>query len=1053
MFKIVLVVALLAAVGGGAYLYAHMADEIRQHVESVLAERFPQLKVSVGGARLIAERGIAVYDIEFSLPGAARDEGRLLHVDELLLACHPKVTQLVQGNLEVKRIEVKHPQAWLSRSSTGTWNIATLFPLPPYKNSLPPIVVRDGWLSVSDEANPGAEPLVIRDLNATAAVDPTAEDPQRGVAMRIDGTAGGPLVDRVEFRATLFPLAHEIGATAKVGGVHVNETLIAWLQPRMSPATRGAKVRGELSGTVSVSLVAERWREAVVAADLHWTAGRISDPRLPRPLTEATARLTADAARLRIEDFKAKCGPSDVSLSLVRQGWHVSSPIAMAGRVAGMPLDAELYRVLPPFLQDQWDQFQPTGLVHGELQARFDGAQWRPESAHLRGEQLAFSSDKFRYRLRNGSGTLKFTPAAAEQPARLAIDMIGHGGGQPLRIVGEVIDPRPGAIGRVTISGRDVGIETAMIDALPDKPREVIGSLHPQGRFHFEWTLERRALGQDKPDTALRLELVDVAVLYDRFKYPLGHVSGLITAQNDHWRFTNLVSAERRTVRGQGRLDPVPSGAELVLQFTAEQAPLDDDLYDALPKAVQQAWTELRPRGHVDLVADVYYRTDLANPSVRATIYPRPETTLLRPTFFDYLMERVSGAITYHDGEVTLAGVRAVHDRTSMSADGRGFFGPDGRWHMTLTGLTADRVVLRQDLLVALPRQLSRLLEQLRPRGSFGIHDGMLAFNKPASPLAPLETRWDVQLECHEASLQCGVDLSNIFGMVRLEGRHDGLRAVSAGELNLDSVVFQDVMFTNVRSPFWVDEQQCLLGRHAIDLQKRQGPRRLTANMFDGSLALDAQIRYDGPVPQYFTEIDFSGVSLERLVAERFGGSREFRGKIDGNVLLRGAGRSEHALGGEGNIHIREAQLYELPLLASLLQRVRTGGRDSTAFNQSDIRFKLENQTIYLDQLDFLGDVVNLYGVGYTGFDQKLNLKFHGVVGRHDFHLPLVKQFVGQASQQIMQMNVAGTFSNPVVTTEALPGLSQMVQQIGTTLRGEQSPPLQATRPQPMTPQ
>ena len=194
-------------------------------------------------------------------------------------------------------------------------------------------------------------------------------------------------------------------------------------------------------------------------------------------------------------------------------------------------------------------------------------------------------------------------------------------------------------------------------------------------------------------------------------------------------------------------------------------------------------------------------------------------------------------------------------------------------------------------------------------------------------------------------------------------------------------------------------------------------------------------------------------MSLERLVAARFSGSRQFRGKIDGNVLLRGAGRSEHALGGEGNVHIREAQMYELPLLASILQRIRTGGRDSTAFNECEIRFELLNQTVILRQLDFLGDVVNLYGQGSAGFDQSLDLKFHGVVGRHDYHLPLVKQFVGQASQQMMQMRVDGTFANPVVTTEALPGLSQMVQQLGAGLRGEPTPTRQATRPPTISPQ
>lgn len=1053
VFKIALFVAVIAAIGGGAYFYAHMDDEIRQYVEKALAERFPQLQASVGGARLIEGRGIAVYDLELALPAAAGAEQRLIAIDELMVVCEPQLTQLVQGHLDIQRIELKRPQAWLVRNSTGSWNFQSLLPLPPCTQCLPPLVIRDGWIAASDASHPNADLLVIRDIHAT--VTPQAGDgtpPKPGdplpaqYAIRVDGAAGGPIVERAEFRVTLHPRESTANAIVKLEGFQLGGSLDNWVQPLLPAELRGAAVTGAVSGTATASFDPSRTQPIEATADLHVSEGSVADRRLPRPLTDLSAHVVADAGELRVEKLRAKCGPADLVASLTRQGWGRTAQLAAAARVTGMPLDRKLlYGALPPLLRDQWDKYDPTGVASAEVHVRFDGQRWLPERAVLTGENLTFTSDKFAYRLRKGSGSLVYTPAAATgQPAKLAINMTGMGGGQPLTIVGEVLDPRPGAIGWATISGRDVAIESAMIDALPEKPRNVIRSMNPRGRFHFNWRFERTALGQQEPSTQLQLQLVDCAVEYDKFPYPLDHIHGTITATDNHWRFADLVSTGRRTIYCSGRLDPVPIGAELELRFTGQQVPLDDALFDAMPAAVQTAWTELRPRGHVDLVADVYYRTDLTQPSVRTIVHPRPETALLRPTFFDYLMERVSGAITYHDGQVQLEGVRAEHDRTRMKANGRGFFAPDGSWRMELTGLTADRIVPRQDLLVALPKQLSRLLEQLQPRGSFAVHDGLLAFRQPASPLAPLETRWDFKLDCHQASINPGVELGNIYGTVQLEGGYDGLRAVTRGELALDSVTFQDAQFTNVRSPLFVDETRCLLGRHATDAENRP-PRRMTANLYDGQLATDAWVRYDGPTPQYSAETDFTGVSLERLIAEWFGGGREFRGSIDGNMLLHGAGRTAHGLGGEGTVHIRDAKLYELPLLASLLKRVRTGGSDSTAFDESNISFTLENQTIYLKQLDFLGDVVNLYGKGYTGFDEKLALRFHAVVGRHDYHLPLVKKFVGQASQQIMEMYVAGTFSNPEVSTKALPGFSEFIEQIGADLRGDDA--RQATRP------
>jgi hypothetical protein len=60
---------------------------------------------------------------------------------------------------------------------------------------------------------------------------------------------------------------------------------------------------------------------------------------------------------------------------------------------------------------------------------------------------------------------------------------------------------------------------------------------------------------------------------------------------------------------------------------------------------------------------------------------------------------------------------------------------------------------------------------------------------------------------------------------------------------------------------------------------------------------------------------------------------------------------------------------------------------------------------------------------------------FSAVVGRHEYQLPFVKNLMREANQQIMQMYVNGTLSEPKVSTEAFPGLAQMFQQIGSDLR------------------
>ena len=125
----------LATIGMAVFLFARMDDEIRHQVEIVLSDAFPQYNVSVGGARLVEGRGIAIYDLAISETTNTQLQNNLLLIDEIMLACDAQLSKLVQGVPEIQRVVVKHPQLWMSRNTNGRWNIESLFPLPPHSDS------------------------------------------------------------------------------------------------------------------------------------------------------------------------------------------------------------------------------------------------------------------------------------------------------------------------------------------------------------------------------------------------------------------------------------------------------------------------------------------------------------------------------------------------------------------------------------------------------------------------------------------------------------------------------------------------------------------------------------------------------------------------------------------------------------------------------------------------------------------------------------------------------------------------------------------------------
>jgi len=169
-------------------------------------------------------------------------------------------------------------------------------------------------------------------------------------------------------------------------------------------------------------------------------------------------------------------------------------------------------------------------------------------------------------------------------------------------------------------------------------------------------------------------------------------------------------------------------------------------------------------------------------------------------------------------------------------------------------------------------------------------------------------------------------------------------------------------------------------------------------------------------------------------------------------VDLRGTGRSLNALAGHGNIRLRDADIYELPLMIALLKILSIREPDSTAFSQSDIDFRIEGNHIYFDRINFAGDAISLEGKGEMDFESQIRLTFRALLGREEVQVPVLRELLGGASQQIFLIHVGGSLQNPVTRKEAFPGVNQALQQFQADLEkttGSQGLFPQAFQPMP----
>ncbi len=101
------------------------------------------------------------------------------------------------------------------------------------------------------------------------------------------------------------------------------------------------------------------------------------------------------------------------------------------------------------------------------------------------------------------------------------------------------------------------------------------------------------------------------SIRYQKFPYLISDIRGTLETLDGHWSFHNLAgSHDKACIKCEGCLTPGSADSELVLSLAGQDVPLGEDLRDALSPHIQQVWHDLRPRGVVDLTAEIRYLSE-----------------------------------------------------------------------------------------------------------------------------------------------------------------------------------------------------------------------------------------------------------------------------------------------------------------------------------------------------------------------------------------------------------------------------------------------------------
>jgi len=694
--------------------------------------------------------------------------------------------------------------------------------------------------------------------------------------------------------------------------------------------------------------------------------------------------------------------------------------------IESVALDDALFKQLPKELRDARRTFSPKGAV--DLGYRFarEGGGWKRE-VEVRPKQIAMSYEKFPYPVAEVGGWVKRTTTHAAPPA-IAIELIGTAGGQRITIKGTVVGDGddPGINLRVT--GANVPIDEALFAALPKKYGRLVRQFHASGRGDFIAEINQQP-GVNLCENEFRLDIRDATGNYEQFPYPLEKIKGRMVVRIsaiDPARplrpgepigtppdrdeivlhgFTAVHAGSNVWLNGSKRPIPGSRDRKLTLHVGGNDCPVDPDMRAALAKlGVESLWTTFAPEGKLSFAADVELIDRAApadQPELHRPINPAEDLRMtfnfsgptITPTFFPYAMSELAGWLEYKNNRIDLAHVTARHGETRLALGaGEVRFFTDGVVWANLGALSVKPLVADAALLRALPGQLGPGLKELQLKGGVDLTVKHLVVLTPPDPpsgvrqasalVAPAGrlqspgsipepdpvVYFDAEAKLAGASLDTGVEWTDVHGAVAARGRYDGTHmGLLRGALWFDSAVIARQPVTRMSGRVKAAPQQPNPHLRGDYLPTELEFTDLAGDFFHGILGgecrvvLEDRTRFD----LWLTATD---VQLEEIAKHyKLGSDADLKGIAQAQLRLHNrldAKSGQLVTEGTGKIDVPTGRMYNLPVLLDLMKVLKLQAPDKTAFEEAHAVLKIQGDRIKVEQVDLIGKAICLGGSG-----------------------------------------------------------------------------------------
>jgi hypothetical protein len=322
-------------------------------------------------------------------------------------------------------------------------------------------------------------------------------------------------------------------------------------------------------------------------------------------------------------------------------------------------------------------------------------------------------------------------------------------------------------------------------------------------------------------------------------------------------------------------------------------------------------------------------------------------------------------------------------------------------------------------LLAALPEGIRTAVESMKPKGRFDLDLDELRFDLDDDGYG----HWELngRLTLRDAAAELGFPLRNLNGVV--EGRtsvNEHGQVFVQARAELKTAMLAGWQMQNAVAKIVTDPHTRTL--HVQDA---------SAEAYGGEATGSAEVTLGDKHADYQVSIIARDVQLSRYLQSVSDAAdpQHARGAIFGNMILQGRTGSHGYREGAGEMYVRHAQVWRLPLMLAIFQ-VLNLTPDENVFHDGRLNFYLSRDTLTLQQIDLQGSALSFVGGGWMQLGTR-QLDVTLLAGSPlRMRLPLLTDLLENAAGQLMQVHLLGSFDKPTITPQPLYSLGKALKSV-----------------------